>query len=480
MMGFGGTRRGGRAPPLVLAALLVVSTVLAFNYWIVSGRNNHLTEELEQLGMEKHRLEAAKVRVEKRTAELSGQVENHRVEVQSKKDELMQAGSLLRDKERELHQCMGEKSLMARNISDTQVSFKKIQGEFVELQREYIRLQGEMDAYKRNSSSLQQRLEYNSFQCNQQLTSLKDQYEEKLEALKKENSKLKAEAVEKKERDIPPKAPEKEKVNAAKPEQNVGEKVKVEKLETNDIPAEQANVSPDGEQGKLEKKEGDAGMPDIVEETENKKKPDDDEQKAVVEEPDKKKEDTVNDGKVVKVTSPKQNKPPRVTESKKAPKVVIGNPGPAPKGGKTTVVMMVPPKEEDKIEQGLEQVEKADEAEDHEPGKPGKSGRLSRESVAGAAGAPARSGPSQADPAQASRADYEGDGGNVGEYEADKQAELAYNEEEDGDGGEDDNQGERGWQPRAGKPKDDEDGAMGADRNPGYANRPDAPADNDF
>ena len=33
----------------------------------------------------------------------------------------------------------------------------------------------------------------------------------------------------------------------------------------------------------------------------------------------------------------------------------------------------------------------------------------------------------------------------MGEYEADKQAELAYNEEEDGDGGEEDVQGEPGW-----------------------------------
>lgn len=32
----------------------------------------------------------------------------------------------------------------------------------------------------------------------------------------------------------------------------------------------------------------------------------------------------------------------------------------------------------------------------------------------------------------------------MGEYEADKQAELAYNEEEDGDGGEEDVQGEPG------------------------------------
>ncbi|XP_048471822.1 protein GOLM2 [Rhincodon typus] len=52
---------------------------------------------------------------------------------------------------------------------------------------------------------------------------------------------------------------------------------------------------------------------------------------------------------------------------------------------------------------------------------------------------------SPADPQHDSKvADYNGDDGNVGEYEADKQAELAYNEEEDGDGGEEDVQGELG------------------------------------
>lgn len=53
---------------------------------------------------------------------------------------------------------------------------------------------------------------------------------------------------------------------------------------------------------------------------------------------------------------------------------------------------------------------------------------------------------SPVDPQHGSKlADYNGDDGNVGEYEADKQAELAYNEEEDGDGGEEDVQGEPGW-----------------------------------
>ncbi|KAI5626158.1 protein CASC4 isoform X2 [Silurus asotus] len=48
---------------------------------------------------------------------------------------------------------------------------------------------------------------------------------------------------------------------------------------------------------------------------------------------------------------------------------------------------------------------------------------------------------SPVDPQRTSKlADYNGDDGNVGEYEADKQAELAYNEEEDGDGGEEDAQ----------------------------------------
>ena len=52
---------------------------------------------------------------------------------------------------------------------------------------------------------------------------------------------------------------------------------------------------------------------------------------------------------------------------------------------------------------------------------------------------------SPVDPQRGSKlADYNGDDGNVGEYEADKQAELAYNEEEDGDGGEEDVQGEPG------------------------------------
>lgn len=54
---------------------------------------------------------------------------------------------------------------------------------------------------------------------------------------------------------------------------------------------------------------------------------------------------------------------------------------------------------------------------------------------------------SPVDPQHGSKlADYNGDDGNVGEYEADKQAELAYNEEEDGDGGEEDVQGEPGWE----------------------------------
>ncbi|XP_072421436.1 protein GOLM2 isoform X1 [Chiloscyllium punctatum] len=55
---------------------------------------------------------------------------------------------------------------------------------------------------------------------------------------------------------------------------------------------------------------------------------------------------------------------------------------------------------------------------------------------------------SPADPQHDSKvADYNGDDGNVGEYEADKQAELAYNEEEDGDGGEEDVQAFGQFQP---------------------------------
>ncbi|MBN3311622.1 CASC4 protein, partial [Atractosteus spatula] len=66
---------------------------------------------------------------------------------------------------------------------------------------------------------------------------------------------------------------------------------------------------------------------------------------------------------------------------------------------------------------------------------------------------------SPVDPQHGSKlADYNGDDGNVGEYEADKQAELAYNEEEDGDGGEEDVQ-------------DDEDRELQGDRAIDYGKR---------
>ncbi|TST35118.1 Protein CASC4 [Bagarius yarrelli] len=66
---------------------------------------------------------------------------------------------------------------------------------------------------------------------------------------------------------------------------------------------------------------------------------------------------------------------------------------------------------------------------------------------------------SPVDPQRTSKlADYNGDDGNVGEYEADKQAELAYNEEEDGDGGEEDAQ-------------DDEDREVPGDRGVDYGKR---------
>lgn len=42
MGGLGNGRRGGRAPPLMVAALIACILVLGFNYWVSSSRNLEL------------------------------------------------------------------------------------------------------------------------------------------------------------------------------------------------------------------------------------------------------------------------------------------------------------------------------------------------------------------------------------------------------------------------------------------------------
>ena len=61
----------GRTPPFLIIGLLVVISILAFNYWSLSSKNNALTREIDEAEMKYRSVQVRKLDVEKRNAELS-------------------------------------------------------------------------------------------------------------------------------------------------------------------------------------------------------------------------------------------------------------------------------------------------------------------------------------------------------------------------------------------------------------------------
>uniref|UniRef100_A0A6I8QJK3 Protein GOLM2 n=1 Tax=Xenopus tropicalis TaxID=8364 RepID=A0A6I8QJK3_XENTR len=388
MVGFGAPRRTGRLPPFVLVALLAVIGLLAFNYWSVSARQAALHDELLGLQAQVQRTEVARSRLEKRNSELILQADTHRRQMEQKQGEYQGLGERLQARDIQAQRCELEKTKLQNNVSLQMADISRLKEQLAELRHEFLRQEDQLHEYKNNNTLLQKSLQEESQQCAQQLAERKREYEENLTKLKeelgKEPKKEEEEggAVEKK---IPPLASE--------------VKLKVEDPSSNRLPYAQDGVKPDS----------DAGMPEIEDnrpaKEENLPK-------------DVKGQDTG--------AFPSQSKSLHEQHPSLQPvaftEIEVKNPLPADK--KDSVQ---PPDVEENALQLEPQPQKQKIHDSKTMGFNLKQSRFFDENE------------SPVDPQHGSKvADYNGDDGNVGEYEADKQAELAYNEEEDGDGGEED------------------------------------------
>ena len=99
MMGFWANRRAGRLPSLVLAVLLVVIAVLAFNYWSISSRHVLLQEEVAELQGQVQRTEVARGRLEKRNSDLLLLVDSHKKQFDQKEADYGRLSSRLQARE---------------------------------------------------------------------------------------------------------------------------------------------------------------------------------------------------------------------------------------------------------------------------------------------------------------------------------------------------------------------------------------------
>ncbi|XP_045305854.1 protein GOLM2 isoform X2 [Leopardus geoffroyi] len=378
MVGFGANRRAGRLPSFVLVVLLVVIAVLAFNYWSISSRHVLLQEEVAELQGQVQRTEVARGRLEKRNSDLLLLVDSHKKQIDQKEADYGRLSSRLQAREGLGKRCEDDKIKLQSNISYQMADIHHLKEQLAELRQEFLRQEDQLQDYRKNTTYLVKRLEYESFQCGQQIKELRAQHEENIKKLadqflqeqKQETNKF--DSKDGNELGINNHAVPK---NIPKVPENAADKN--EEPSSNHIPHGKEQV----------KRGGDAGMPGIEE----------------------------ND--LAKVEDLPTNSHGHHN----------GNPGTSKQNPSNPLQRLIPGPNLESIPRIqadiLKQATKDRVGDFHKL----KQSRFFDENE------------SPVDPQHGSKlADYNGDDGNVGEYEADKQAELAYNEEEDGDGGEED------------------------------------------
>uniref|UniRef100_A0A452HYX6 Protein GOLM2 n=1 Tax=Gopherus agassizii TaxID=38772 RepID=A0A452HYX6_9SAUR len=386
MVGFGANRRGGRLPSFVFVALLVLLAILAFNYWGAASRQALLQEELAGLQGQAKRGELARGRLEKRNSDLMGRVDSQQKQLEQKEADYRQLSSQLQAKDSQAAKCEDSKIKLQKNISYQMADIHRLKEQLAELRQEFIRQEDQLHEYKKNNTRLVKRLEYESLQCGQQIKDMRLQHEENIKKL--------VDQVVQEQKDA----------QRIQPRQDI--------------------------EGGLN---DDQAIAKTVQETDEKN---------VVknEEPSS---NHIANGKALKKplisTSQSEGHQPNMNLPTKQPHLPNMVPDlNADNEGNVNIVKQIPPnppqllipeqnlesKKEHKVETELGKQAPKDRVGDFQKMK---QSRFFDENE------------SPVDPQHGSKlADYNGDDGNVGEYEADKQAELAYNEEEDGDGGEED------------------------------------------
>ncbi|XP_069654828.1 protein GOLM2 isoform X2 [Haliaeetus albicilla] len=388
MVGFGANRRGGRLPSLVFVALLVVIAILAFNCWNASSRQALLQEEVAELQSQAKRTEVARGRLEKRNSDLMGKVDSHKKQLEQKEADYSHLSSQLQARDGQVKKCEDSKIKLQNNISYQMADIHRLKEQLAELRQEFIRQEDQLHEYKKNNTYLTRRLEYDSLQCGQQIKEMRLQHEENIKKLM---------------------------------DQVVQEQKATQKIQS----SKDTEVSPHNDDQAISKT-----VPEAVDKNTVKN-----------EQPS----DRVVNGKALKkplISAPKSEGHQPVinlpTEQPHAPNLAPGLH--SDNDGNPDTVKQIPPnslqhlnfeenvenQKDHKIETDHIKIPKSRVSDLQKM----KQSRFFDENE------------SPVDPQQGSKlADYNGDDGNVGEYEADKQAELAYNEEEDGDGGEEDVQG---------------------------------------
>uniref|UniRef100_A0A3Q3XHQ7 Protein GOLM2 n=1 Tax=Mola mola TaxID=94237 RepID=A0A3Q3XHQ7_MOLML len=195
MIGFGANRRGGRLPSFIFIFLMVVIAILSFNYWTASSRNGRLLDELAEVQSQVKRTDAARSRLEKRNSELMVQVDTHRKQVDQKDGDYSVLEGKLQAREALNKKCTDDKMKLQNDVTAQMTEIQRLKEQLTDLKQELIKKEDQLREVKKNSTTLERKLEYESLQCGRQIAQLKEEYEDakktlEAEALKRRQSAL--------------------------------------------------------------------------------------------------------------------------------------------------------------------------------------------------------------------------------------------------------------------------------------------------
>ncbi|KAI5622031.1 Golgi membrane protein 1, partial [Silurus asotus] len=173
-------RRGGRAPPLFLVALVACILLLGFNYWVSSSKNVELQTKLLELEEALRRTSAEKAEEQVGRSEVEEQLRRQREQLA-----LMEAAH-----QRRQHSvqslCKQEKEGLLLNISSTAKTVQDMKNQMISLREDVSKVQKELQLCQNNMNTLNKKLTYDMTQCNTQILAQKEECDEKVAAAKLE------------------------------------------------------------------------------------------------------------------------------------------------------------------------------------------------------------------------------------------------------------------------------------------------------
>ncbi|XP_053181245.1 Golgi membrane protein 1 [Scomber japonicus] len=180
MGGLGNGRRGGRSPPLMIGALIACILVLGFNYWVSSSRNLELQTKLYELEGQVRRGAAERGVAEMKKTEFQE-------EIQRQKEQISHIESLYkRQLEGAQNTCSQEKGVLQQNISSSTKTIQELKGQLNQLSDDLGKLQKELQSCQGNINTLNNKLTYDMTHCHSQVLSQKELCDERVAAAKLE------------------------------------------------------------------------------------------------------------------------------------------------------------------------------------------------------------------------------------------------------------------------------------------------------